>query len=144
MYTAEGTLWPFTLTLPKSTWLRAKHKRKGAGATRYSDQLLHDQFGLVVSMHELSAFRGQHREPFSESWMHEMCLQFDEREEETEPRQTGLRRPGEKPDQSPPGDYRRCASSRLHSKRRQGIAGSDYYPTSAIFAWANLGGPMVG
>jgi RNA-directed DNA polymerase len=28
-------------------WLRAKHKRKGAGTERYSDQLLHDQFGLV-------------------------------------------------------------------------------------------------
>src|SRR5215472_13925323 len=27
-----------------------------------------------VSMHEASAFRGQHREPFAESWMHEMCL----------------------------------------------------------------------
>jgi len=28
-------------------WLRAKHKRKGGCTTRYSDQLLHDQFGLV-------------------------------------------------------------------------------------------------
>jgi hypothetical protein len=28
-------------------WLRAKHKRKGAGLKRYSDQLLHDKFGLV-------------------------------------------------------------------------------------------------
>ena len=28
-------------------WLRAKHKRKGAGTKRYSDQLLHDKFGLV-------------------------------------------------------------------------------------------------
>jgi group II intron maturase len=30
--------------------------------------------GWFVSMHEPSAFRGQDREPFSESWMHEMCL----------------------------------------------------------------------
>ena len=28
-------------------WLRAKHGRKGRGAKRYSDQILHDQFGLV-------------------------------------------------------------------------------------------------
>jgi group II intron reverse transcriptase/maturase len=28
-------------------WLRAKHKRKGAGTKPYSDQLLHDKFGLV-------------------------------------------------------------------------------------------------
>ena len=28
-------------------WLCAKHKRKGAGTKRYSDQLLHDKFGLV-------------------------------------------------------------------------------------------------
>src|SRR5499427_3285696 len=28
-------------------WLRAKHQRKGAGIKRYSDQLLHDKFGLV-------------------------------------------------------------------------------------------------
>jgi len=28
-------------------WLRAKHKGKGACTKRYSDQLLHDQFGLV-------------------------------------------------------------------------------------------------
>jgi hypothetical protein len=28
-------------------WLRAKHKWKGTGTKRYSDQILHDQFGLV-------------------------------------------------------------------------------------------------
>ena len=28
-------------------WLCAKHKRQGAGTKQYSDQLLHDQFGLV-------------------------------------------------------------------------------------------------
>ena len=28
-------------------WLCAKHQRKGAGTARYSDQLLHDTFGLV-------------------------------------------------------------------------------------------------
>ena len=28
-------------------WLCAKHQRKGAGTARYSDQLLHDRFGLV-------------------------------------------------------------------------------------------------
>jgi group II intron reverse transcriptase/maturase len=28
-------------------WLRSKHKRKGSGFKRYSDQILHDQFGLV-------------------------------------------------------------------------------------------------
>jgi group II intron reverse transcriptase/maturase len=28
-------------------WLCAKHKRKGAGSKRYSDQFLHDRFGLV-------------------------------------------------------------------------------------------------
>jgi Group II intron, maturase-specific domain len=28
-------------------WLRAKHNRQGAGTKRYSDQLLHDKFGLV-------------------------------------------------------------------------------------------------
>src|SRR5215469_4846404 len=28
-------------------WLRAKHKRKGAGTKRHPDQVLHDQFGLV-------------------------------------------------------------------------------------------------
>jgi RNA-directed DNA polymerase len=28
-------------------WLRAKHKWKGAGSKRYSDPILHDQFGRV-------------------------------------------------------------------------------------------------
>jgi hypothetical protein len=30
--------------------------------------------GWFVLMDVPSAFRGQDREPFSESWMHEMCL----------------------------------------------------------------------
>ena len=55
-------------------WLCAKHKRKEAGTKQYSDQLLHDQFGLVRLSIEPPAFRGQNRDPFSESWMLEMGL----------------------------------------------------------------------
>jgi hypothetical protein len=46
---------------------------------------------------------------------------FDEREQETEPCQTGLRRALRKQSlRLPPGDYRYCACARLHSKRRVG------------------------
>jgi len=49
--------------------------------------------GSFVSMDEPSAFRGQNREPSSESRMREKRLSGSmSREEETEPRQTGLRR----------------------------------------------------
>ena len=42
-------------------------------------------------------------------------VRFDEREQETEPSQTGLRRHGESPVNYPPGDYSYCACSRLYS-----------------------------
>src|SRR5450432_3847057 len=46
-------------------------------------------------------------------------VRFDEREQETEPCQTGLRRALRKQRVSmPPGDYRYCACSRLHSLTR--------------------------
>ena len=34
----------------------AKHQRKGAGTTRYSDQLLHDRFGLVRLAQRTASF----------------------------------------------------------------------------------------
>ena len=37
-------------------WLCAKHQRKGAGTTRYSDQLLHDRFGLVRLAQRTASF----------------------------------------------------------------------------------------
>src|SRR5450432_3866319 len=44
-------------------------------------------------------------------------VRFDEREQETEPCQTGLRRALRKQRVCmPPGDYRYCACSRLHSE----------------------------
>jgi hypothetical protein len=53
---------------------------------------------------------------FSESRMREICLSgFDEREQEPEPSQTGLRRRGESQLNYPPGDYSHCACSRLYS-----------------------------
>ena len=33
-------------------WLRVKHKRQGAGTKRYSDQLLHDKFGLSLTHYD--------------------------------------------------------------------------------------------
>src|SRR6266508_1640522 len=45
-------------------------------------------------------------------------VRFDEREQETEPSQTGLRRRGESPVNYPPGDYSYCACSRLYSRLR--------------------------
>src|SRR5579863_1848541 len=42
-------------------------------------------------------------------------VRIDEREQETEPSQTGLRGPGESQVEYPPGDYRYCACSRLYS-----------------------------
>src|SRR6266496_3652442 len=42
-------------------------------------------------------------------------VRFDEREQETEPSQTGLRRRGESCSNEPPGDYSHCACSRLYS-----------------------------
>jgi len=42
-------------------------------------------------------------------------VRFDEREQETELGQTGLRGRGESPVTSPPGDYFYCACSRLYS-----------------------------
>ena len=48
--------------------------------------------------------------------MRENCPSgFDEREQETEPGQTGLRGRGESRVAHPPGDYRHCACSRLYS-----------------------------
>ena len=41
-------------------------------------------------------------------------VRFDEREQETEPSQTGLRRRSESPATLPPGDYSHCACSRLY------------------------------
>src|ERR1700693_1866353 len=43
----------------------------------------------------------------------------DEREQETEPSQTGLRRRGESQVHEPPGDYSHCACSRLYSPYRK-------------------------
>jgi RNA-directed DNA polymerase len=37
-------------------WLCAKHQRKGAGTTWYSDQLLHDRFGLVRLAERTASF----------------------------------------------------------------------------------------
>jgi RNA-directed DNA polymerase len=37
-------------------WLCAKHQRKGAGTKRYSDQLLHDRFGLVRLAQRTASF----------------------------------------------------------------------------------------
>src|SRR5215468_5612105 len=52
-YFCLGPVWKAYSAVERHTcrrlrqWLRAKHKRKGAGIKRYSDQLLHDRFGLV-------------------------------------------------------------------------------------------------
>ena len=52
-YFCLGPVWKAYSVVERHTcrrlrqWLRAKHKRKGAGIKRYSDQLLHDKFGLV-------------------------------------------------------------------------------------------------
>ncbi len=43
----------------------------------------------------------------------------DEREQETEPSQTGLRWRGESHVEYPPGDYSHCACSRLYSPSRR-------------------------
>ena len=45
-------------------------------------------------------------------------VRFDEREQETEPSQTGLRWRGESYVEYPPGDYSHCACSRLYSPLR--------------------------
>src|ERR1700747_2403843 len=37
-------------------WLRTKHKRKGAGRKRYSDQFLHDTFGLTRLTQRTASF----------------------------------------------------------------------------------------
>src|SRR6476469_9559253 len=42
-------------------------------------------------------------------------VRFDEREQETGPRQTGLRSRGESQAEYPPGGYSDCACSRLYS-----------------------------
>ena len=44
-------------------------------------------------------------------------VRFDEREQETEPSQTGLRWRGESHVEYPPGDYSYCACSRLYSRQ---------------------------
>jgi hypothetical protein len=52
-YFCLGPVWKAYSAVARHTcrrlrqWLRAKHKRKGAGIKLYSDQLLHDKFGLV-------------------------------------------------------------------------------------------------
>ena len=50
-------------------------------------------------------------------------VRFDEREQETEPSQTGLRWRGESQVEYPPGDYSHCACSRLYPtvKNRMGL-----------------------
>src|SRR5690242_4234753 len=49
-------------------------------------------------------------------------VRFDEREQEPEPSQTGLRRRGESQLNYPPGDYSHCACSRLYSPLHQSSA----------------------
>src|SRR2546427_781182 len=70
-------------------------------------------------------------------------VRFDEREQETEPSQTGLRRRGESPVHYPPGDYSYCACSRLYSRGLgrsrgepsgidvRGVSASCYQPPAA-------------
>ncbi len=48
-------------------------------------------------------------------------VRFDEREQETEPSQTGLRWLGESQVNSPPGDYSHCACSRLYVRREKAL-----------------------
>jgi len=48
-------------------------------------------------------------------------VRFDEREQETEPSQTGLRRRGESHVEYPPGDYSHCACSRLYAQPAAGV-----------------------
>src|ERR1700721_2315188 len=48
-------------------------------------------------------------------------VRFDEREQETEPSQTGLRWRGESQVDSPPGDYSYCACSRLYVRREKAL-----------------------
>jgi len=43
-------------------------------------------------------------------------VRFDEREQETQPSQTGLRRRSESPAHQPPEGYSHCACSRLYSR----------------------------
>jgi hypothetical protein len=63
-------------------------------------------------------------------------VRFDEREQETEPGQTGLRGRGESPVKYPPGGYSHCACSRLYSPwhsfiRWPGIIYDPARPTAA-------------
>ena len=48
-------------------------------------------------------------------------VRFDEREQETAPCQTGLRRRGESQLNKPPGDYRNCACSRLYRTKSKAL-----------------------
>ena len=52
-------------------------------------------------------------------------VRFDEREQETELGQTGLRGRGESPVTSPPGDYFYCACSRLYSQFHSSTRGRE-------------------
>jgi len=55
-------------------WLCAPNINGRQPVPRYSDQLLHDQFGLVRLAARTASFPWRHREPFSERRMTEMCL----------------------------------------------------------------------
>src|SRR5208283_2583498 len=59
----------------------------------------------------------------------------DEREQETEPSQTGLRWRGESHVEYPPGDYSHCACSRLYSRLHSSHAG----PRVLGHTWLNDG-----
>src|SRR5262250_3043149 len=54
-------------------------------------------------------FVGERVSLFREPDAGNLPVRFDEREQETGPSQTGLRRRGESPVKYPPGDYRHCA-----------------------------------
>ena len=55
-------------------WLRAQTNGRDLVGSGTPTKSCTTSLGWFGSMAEPSAFRGQNREPFSESWMHEMCL----------------------------------------------------------------------
>jgi len=100
-------------------WLCAKHKLRGQATKQFSITTLHKCWALSSLLLGQAAFRGRNREPFSENRMREMRLSGSmsgNRKQSHAKPDLGAR--CESSAHKPPGDYRHCACSRLHSSLR--------------------------
>jgi RNA-directed DNA polymerase len=98
-------------------WLRGKHKLRGSGGMRYSDEHLYKKLGLVRLSHP-ATFRGRKRESLvREPYASIGPVRFDERDVETESWSANLGTARRKGRQQSRSTYDHRATSRLDTQR---------------------------